>query len=146
MGLYHLCIIQIVHYCFFHSYTCLHERVLFFFGFLFFFASNARIVGRLRLRHRQMMNDDGPTSPPNSCHGNESEPRNHSPLPFFKTLQDAYHQYQTSYPDSPLLWSIFFKNLSVLAKSSKRAIHFSSTATYSCYPHIGTIETMEAHS
>lgn len=72
------------------------------------------------------------------------KPSLHSPSS--RLLQDAYHQYQTPYPDSPLLWPIPFKNLIVLAKSGKRAIHFSPTATYPCYPHIGTIETMEAHS
>lgn len=63
--------------------TYLHERVFFFFSRLKLLR---RIVGRLRLRHRQMMNDDGPTSPPNSCHGNESEPKTFSPFPFFKTF------------------------------------------------------------
>lgn len=75
------------------------------------------------------------------------------PIPLLQGLQDAYHPHQTPYRDPrPLLQPIIipFKNLSICANPRKGPLYFSPPppppTTYPCHSHIGTIETMEAHS
>lgn len=89
-----------------------------------------------------------PTPPPNK-RINPTFP----PIPLLQGLQDAYHPHQTPYHGPrPLLQPIIipFKNLSICANPREGPLYFSPPppppTTYPCHSHIGTIETMEAHS